>query len=93
MLIWRYARRVYFSVIFHKGDLSIGGGEGASWVLFPVYIVNTVCLVVVPEGSGEEGKEGRGKGKKEREKRKGRRGEGKVGRREKRGREGGERER
>ena len=61
MLIWSCAGSVYLSVVFHKGDLSIGGGEGASWVLFPVYIINTVCLVVVPEGSGEEGKKGEGK--------------------------------
>ena len=59
---------MYLSVVLYKGDLSIGGGEGASRVLFPVYIINTVCLVVVPEGKGRKG---------------GRRGEGKVGRREK----------
>ena len=73
MFIWRRcARSVYLSVIFHKGDLSIGGSEGASRVLFPVYIINTVRLVVVPEGRGEEGKVGSGKEGKE--------GEGKIGR-------------
>ena len=61
MLICRCARSVYLFVIFHKRDLSIGGGEGASWVLLPVDIVNAVCLVVVPglcEGNAKEGKEG-----------------------------------
>ena len=68
MLICRCARSVYLFVIFHKRDLSIGGGEGASWVLLPVNIVNAVCLVVVPglcEGSVKEGEEGKRMGEEE----------------------------
>ena len=68
MLICRCARSVYLFVIFHKRDLSIGGGEGASWVLLPVDIVNAVRLVVVPglcEGSVKEGEEGERMGEEE----------------------------
>ena len=85
-LMCRCAWSVYLFVIFHKRDLSIGGGEGASRVLFPVDIVNAVRLVVVPglcEGSAREGEKGE-----EGEKRKGRRGRRKGGRR-KGGREEG----
>ena len=62
VLMCRCAWSVYLFVIFHKRDLSIGGGEGASRVLLPVDIVNAVRLVVVPglcEGSAREGKRGR----------------------------------
>ena len=72
VLMCRCAWSVYLFVIFHKRDLSIGGGEGASRVLLPVDIVNAVRLVVVPglcEGSAREGEKGE-----EGEKRKGRRG-------------------
>ena len=82
MLIWSCAGSVYLSVIFHKGDFSIGGSEGASRVLFPLYIINTVCLVVVPEGRGEEGR-------RERERQEGRK-EGR-GRKEEGRKEGGRR--
>ena len=61
VLMCRCAWSVYLFVIFHKRDLSIGGGEGASRVLLPVDIVNAVRLVVVPglcEGNAREGEKG-----------------------------------
>ena len=88
-LMCRCAWSVYLFVIFHKRDLSIGGGEGASRVLLPVDIVNAVRLVVVPglcEGSARDGEKGEEGEKRKEEGRK------EEGRKEEGGREeGGER--